>query len=51
MIYEMYCIFNCGVGLVIVVDEVDVDIVLFVLNDVGEDVWLIGGIVDLDGNV
>ena len=48
--HEMYRTFNCGVGLVIVVDEADVDTALSVLNDAGEDAWLIGGIADLDGD-
>ncbi|MEC8227239.1 MAG: phosphoribosylformylglycinamidine cyclo-ligase [Pseudomonadota bacterium] len=48
--HEMYRTFNCGVGLIIVVDEADVDTALSVLNDAGEDAWLIGGIADLDGD-
>lgn len=48
--HEMYRTFNCGVGLVIVVDEADVDAALSVLNDAGENAWLIGSIADLDGD-
>ena len=42
--HEMYRTFNCGVGLVIVVDEGDVDSSLEILNSQGENAWLIGTI-------
>jgi len=42
--HEMYRTFNCGVGLVIVVDEGDVESSLEILNSQGENVWLIGTI-------
>ena len=47
--HEMYRTFNCGVGLILVVDEQDVDAALAVLNDAGEKAWLLGEIADLDG--
>ena len=45
----MYRTFNCGVGLILVVDEQDVDAALAVLNDAGEKAWLLSEIADLDG--
>ncbi|MDC8831172.1 phosphoribosylformylglycinamidine cyclo-ligase [Alteromonas gilva] len=47
--HEMYRTFNCGVGLVLVVDEQDVESALSVLNNAGENAWLIGDIAELDG--
>lgn len=46
---EMYRTFNCGVGLVLVVDEQDVDAALAILKDAGENAWLLGEIAELDG--
>lgn len=48
--HEMYRTFNCGVGLVLVVDEADVDNALSVLQAHGENAWLIGHIEDKDGD-
>lgn len=48
--HEMYRTFNCGVGLVLVVDEADVDNALSVLKAHGENAWLIGHIEDKDGD-
>ncbi len=48
--HEMYRTFNCGVGLVLVVDETDVDNALSVLKAHGENAWLIGHIEDKDGD-
>ncbi|GGF58315.1 phosphoribosylformylglycinamidine cyclo-ligase [Alteromonas lipolytica] len=48
--HEMYRTFNCGVGLVLVVDEQDVEAALSILNDAGENAWLLGEIADLDGD-
>ncbi|WP_218354983.1 phosphoribosylformylglycinamidine cyclo-ligase [Alteromonas lipotrueiana] len=42
--HEMYRTFNCGVGLVLVVDESDVDTTLSVLKEQGENAWLLGHI-------
>ena len=40
--HEMYRTFNCGVGLVLVVDEKDVETTLSVLKEQGENAWLLG---------
>ncbi len=42
---EMRRTFNCGVGMVAVVDETDLDTALRVLSDQGERAWQIGRIV------
>ncbi|MFS1703683.1 phosphoribosylformylglycinamidine cyclo-ligase [Alteromonas sp. AMM-1] len=47
---EMYRTFNCGVGLIIVIDEADVDSALSILTQAGENAWLIGSIAELDGD-
>lgn len=44
--HEMYRTFNCGVGLVLVVDEQDVNGALALLQEQGEKAWLIGHIED-----
>ncbi len=41
---EMYRTFNCGVGMVIVIDHNDVDKVLSLLTAAGESAWLLGSI-------
>ena len=46
--YEMYRTFNCGVGLVIVVSESQTEQALQVLQDCGEQAWLIGAIADAE---
>ena len=43
---EMRRTFNCGVGMIVVVDNGDVDIALEVLSDNGEIAWKIGGVAD-----
>lgn len=43
---EMYRTFNCGVGMVLVVDQDDQDDCLGLLNQVGEQAWVIGDIVE-----
>jgi len=48
--HEMYRTFNCGVGLVIVVDEDDVESALEILKSQGENAWLIGTIEAKDGD-
>ena len=45
----MYRTFNCGVGLVIVVDEDKADDAISILNAHGENAWLIGHIEAKDG--
>lgn len=47
--HEMYRTFNCGVGLVIVVDESDTDAALNILKQHGENAWVIGDIAAKDG--
>ena len=47
--HEMYRTFNCGVGLVIVVDESDTDSALNILKQHGEKAWVIGDIAAKDG--
>ncbi|MEC9062732.1 MAG: AIR synthase-related protein, partial [Pseudomonadota bacterium] len=47
--HEMYRTFNCGVGLVIVVDEKDTDEALNILKQHGENAWVIGDIAAKDG--
>lgn len=48
--HEMYRTFNCGVGLVIVVDEENVEQSLKILTAHGENAWVIGDIEAKDGN-
>ena len=48
--HEMYRTFNCGVGLVIVVDEADADNAVSILKAHGENAWLIGDIAAKDGD-
>lgn len=38
----MYCIFNCGVGMILCVDVDKVDSILFLLCKFGEYIWKIG---------
>lgn len=47
--HEMYRTFNCGVGMVLVVDEANVDDALNVLKAQGENAWVIGHIAPKDG--
>ncbi len=49
--HEMYRTFNCGVGLVIALPQSDVDQALAILQDAGEDAWVIGEIADKAGAV
>ena len=48
---EMRRTFNCGVGMIVVVDNGDVDIALEVLSANGEIAWKIGGVADGAGEV
>ncbi len=43
---EMYRVFNCGIGMVIVVPEDQADAVAATLEEQGERVWRLGGIVE-----
>ena len=46
--YEMYRTFNCGVGMVIALPQADVEKVLNLLRQAGENAWLIGQIESLN---
>lgn len=48
--HEMYRTFNCGVGMVLVVDEANVDEALNILKTEGENAWVIGHIAEKDGD-
>jgi phosphoribosylformylglycinamidine cyclo-ligase len=41
---EMYRTFNCGVGMVVAVSEIDADITLEVLRRSGETAWILGNV-------
>ena len=41
-ITEMYRTFNCGVGMVLIVDTDDVDAMVSMLNQNGDNAWLLG---------
>lgn len=47
---EMYRTFNCGVGMILAINNEDVDQAIKVLNDNGENAWIIGHISDADSN-
>jgi phosphoribosylformylglycinamidine cyclo-ligase len=47
-IAEMRRTFNCGVGMVVIVDAADADKAIETLNDQGEQAWKIGRIVSAD---
>jgi phosphoribosylformylglycinamidine cyclo-ligase len=42
---EMYRVFNCGVGMVIVLPAEQSDSAIKLLNSLGENAWLIGKII------
>ncbi len=42
--FEMYRTFNCGVGMVVVVDATDADKTVELLNSLGEKAWTMGHI-------
>ena len=50
-IAEMRRTFNCGVGMVVIVDASDTDKTIRLLNEQGEDAWQIGRIVAGDANL
>ncbi|MBC8211093.1 MAG: phosphoribosylformylglycinamidine cyclo-ligase [Gammaproteobacteria bacterium] len=47
---EMYRTFNCGIGMVLVVDESVVDSCITLLNQLGEKAWKLGQIIDKTGS-
>jgi len=47
---EMYRTFNCGVGMVLVVDESELDKSLELLTSLGESAWHLGEIVESQGD-
>jgi phosphoribosylformylglycinamidine cyclo-ligase len=49
-IMEMYRVFNCGVGMVIVIPAEQSEQAIAYLNELGETAWLIGDITQNDGN-
>ncbi len=49
-IAEMRRTFNCGVGMVVIVESADVDITLRILGEQGEDAWQIGQTVSGDAD-
>lgn len=46
---EMYRTFNCGIGMVICVAQEDADTALTLLQDSGEEAWLLGSIEEAEG--
>ena len=48
---EMRRTFNCGVGMVVVVDAASADETIAILRGQGEDAWLIGRMADGPGEV
>ncbi|MBL4763552.1 MAG: DUF21 domain-containing protein, partial [Gammaproteobacteria bacterium] len=49
-IMEMYRVFNCGVGMVIIVPAEQSQQAIAHLNDLGENAWLVGSITHNNGN-
>ena len=49
-IMEMYRVFNCGAGMVLVVPADQSEAVIQHMNEQGEKAWLIGEIVANEGN-
>lgn len=48
--YEMYRTFNCGVGMVIALPAAEVEIALSLLNQLGENAWVIGQVETLEND-
>ena len=48
--YEMYRTFNCGVGMIIAVDNADAEQALKVLKEQDEEAWIIGHIAEVNGD-
>ncbi len=40
----MYRTFNCGVGMVLIIDAADADAVISMLNQNGETAWQLGAV-------
>jgi phosphoribosylformylglycinamidine cyclo-ligase len=49
-IMEMYRVFNCGVGMVIVLPAEQSEEAITHLNNLGENAWLVGSITHNNGN-
>jgi len=49
--HEMYRTFNCGVGLVLAVDAEKAEAITGLFNDLGENAWIIGDVVDKQNDV
>ena len=47
---EMHRVFNCGIGMVVIVAADSVDATLAALHDAGETAWRIGEIVERRGD-
>lgn len=47
--HEMYRTFNCGVGLIIALPQDQVETALSILNNAGENAWVIGDIANKSG--
>jgi phosphoribosylformylglycinamidine cyclo-ligase len=47
--HEMYRTFNCGVGLIIALPQDQVESALSILNNAGENAWVIGDIANKSG--
>ena len=45
----MYHVFNMGIGMILVVDENDVDAALSILKDMGEKAFVIGKVTSQEG--
>ena len=45
----MYGVFNMGIGMALVVDEVNAETVVATLKDLGENAAIIGKVVDKEG--
>lgn len=48
---EMFRVFNCGVGMVVIVAKDESDKVIKTLNNMGENAWLIGEVFESDNNM
>ena len=48
--HEMYRTFNCGVGLVLAVNQGDAEAITAEFNALGETAWIIGDIAARDGD-
>ena len=46
---EMYRVLNCGVGMVVIVPKASSDEAINILKSCGENAWLIGEVIDSEG--